>query len=126
MSGSNHEFTPGLKPTFKPIWSFLSLNPLRPVIVFSGSSEASQFLIQYQSQNPTQKDAHILSSLTHQVRLPMPNGLESVHGAENGETAFVFRKKEEGENWIKSLGEVGIMHADGKDHERTVFIRTRR
>ncbi|OCK75632.1 hypothetical protein K432DRAFT_386058 [Lepidopterella palustris CBS 459.81] len=110
-----------------PIWTFLSLNPVQPVIVFPSASDASRFLAQYHSQNPSQKGAHIPLTHPHHVRLPLPNGLEYVRGAENGETTFVFKKKEEGEHWLKSLGGLGMMHVDGKkDHERAVFIGTRR
>jgi hypothetical protein len=97
-----------------PVSSFLSINPLEPVLVFPDVNEAWEF-------RHSCNVARILDADQHPtwVYVPLPDGVVRVYTAKHGDVAYEFRSSNEAKAFNHAIKNVGTVFGD---HSHRVYV----
>jgi hypothetical protein len=101
------------------IASFLSVQPLEPVLVFNSAEDAANFQTHYCKQG------RIFPDQRTRVYLPMPEGLLRVRTARNGDTGYDFdtaRHASAFNDSIMALGRVFQSTTSNPGWDRSVYL----
>lgn len=89
--------------------SFISIQPLEPVLVFATTGDAEYF------QSHCRQGRILSEQSPRWVFLPMPQGLIRVRTAHGGDVAFDFASHREAVAFNRSIKEVGKIFANTPD-----------
>jgi hypothetical protein len=99
--------------------SFLSVQPLEPVLVFRSSDEAAYF------QSYCKQGRILPEQASKWVFLPMPTGLLRVRKAKDGDIAYDFDGHNNARKFNESIMGLGRMYANSNDNptfDRSVYL----
>ncbi|KAF2201804.1 hypothetical protein GQ43DRAFT_19451 [Delitschia confertaspora ATCC 74209] len=101
------------------ISSFISLQPLEPVLVFATADEAAYF------QSRCRQGRILPGQNQRWVYLPLPDGLLRVRTARNGDVAYDFERHAQAVAFNRSLKELGKIYPSTREEpewDRTVYL----